>query len=131
MPEYRERHFPRLTPELYQVTSPPTRQYNCFAWAAERFDTWIPLPGGLDSLIRPYAALGLEREEEGAADATSTHIAIFGDEFGPTHAARRLANGKWTSKLGNWEDIEHDCLECLEGGSYGFVVARLSRRRPQ
>ena len=45
----------------------------------------------------------------------------------PTHAARQLPNGKWTSKLGRWEDIEHD-LEGLTGEMYGSVQQILKRQ---
>lgn len=36
----------------------------------------------------------------------------------PSHAARQLPNGRWTSKCGQAEDIEHD-LRDLEGRLYG------------
>lgn len=47
-------------------------------------------------------------------------IAIFADEFGPTHASRQLPTGRWASKMG-WDgvDIEHDGLSCIEGNRYG------------
>ncbi|TAF36353.1 MAG: hypothetical protein EAZ69_10585 [Oscillatoriales cyanobacterium] len=44
----------------------------------------------------------------------------------PTHAARQLANGKWTSKLGWLEDIEHE-LDGLTGDRYGVVGQILKR----
>lgn len=52
----------------------------------------------------------------------------------PTHAARQLPSGAWTSKLGEWEDIEHDTLEALEGSegrgeAYGRVALILKRER--
>lgn len=45
----------------------------------------------------------------------------------PTHAARQLPSGLWTSKLGEWEDIEHT-LHALEGDIYGTVALLLKRR---
>jgi hypothetical protein len=57
-------------------------------------------------------------------------IAIFADATGsPTHAARQLTSGRWTSKLGEAEDIEHE-LRAIEGDIYGTVVAILKRPRP-
>jgi hypothetical protein len=53
-------------------------------------------------------------------------IAIYVRSDIPSHVARQLPNGKWTSKLGLREDIEHD-LEALEGPEYGSVVLILSR----
>ena len=40
-------------------------------------------------------------------------IAIYADEVGYTHVARQLPNGRWTSKIGKLQDIEHDSLEAL------------------
>ncbi len=55
-------------------------------------------------------------------------VAIFADESGcPKHMARQLPSGKWTSKLGHDEDIEHSDLAVLEGGDYGRVVSILAR----
>jgi hypothetical protein len=52
---------------------------------------------------------------------------LFVDARGvPTHAARLLPSGLWTSKLGEWEDIEHDLL-ALEGDVYGTVALLLKR----
>ncbi len=50
---------------------------------------------------------------------------------GVTHAARQLPCGKWTSKLGDWEDIVHPKLDALEGPEYGKVICYLSRPRGQ
>jgi len=57
-------------------------------------------------------------------------VAIFADAQGaPTHAARQLESGAWTSKCGTLEDIEHNSLANLEGGAYGKAVLFLERRR--
>ena len=45
----------------------------------------------------------------------------------PTHAARQLPNGWWTSKLGPSFDIEHATPEAVAGGVYGDPVLFLSR----
>jgi hypothetical protein len=45
----------------------------------------------------------------------------------PTHAARQLPNGRWSSKLGKLEDIEH-ALDDICGSAYGSVVPVLKRR---
>ncbi len=57
-------------------------------------------------------------------------LALFADVRGvPTHAARQLPTGRWTSKLGEWEDIEHE-LHALEGELYGTVALVLRRPCP-
>jgi hypothetical protein len=57
-------------------------------------------------------------------------IAPFADADGlPTHAARQLPGGRWTSKLGELEDIEHD-LNDVAGTAYGTVVQIMKRPLP-
>lgn len=57
-------------------------------------------------------------------------VALFADADGfATHAARQLNNGRWTSKLGELEDIEH-ALRDLEGVEYGTVVLVMKRPAP-
>jgi hypothetical protein len=58
-------------------------------------------------------------------------IAIYVLDEKPQHAARQLPNGKWTSKLGQYEDIEHNALEGLEGSIYGYVACVMKRRWPE
>lgn len=54
-------------------------------------------------------------------------VALFADAGGmPSHAARQLPSGAWTSKLGHAEDIEHE-LHALEGEIYGAVALILKR----
>jgi hypothetical protein len=47
-------------------------------------------------------------------------------EFPSTHAARQLLSGKWTSKLGRWQDVEHE-LEGLVCDRYGTVKQVMKR----
>jgi hypothetical protein len=57
-------------------------------------------------------------------------VALFAGAHGvPTHAARQLPSGRWTSKLGELEDIEH-ALHDLTGLVYGSVVLVLKRPLP-
>jgi len=49
--------------------------------------------------------------------------ADFGGEF--THAAKHVGGTQWSSKIGEYIDIEHT-LESLEG-SYGTIAAILRR----
>jgi len=53
-------------------------------------------------------------------------IAIFAQGGKPTHMARQLENGRWTSKMGQSEDIEH-ALRDLEGVLYGEVALFMGR----
>jgi hypothetical protein len=59
--------------------------------------------------------LGFQRCDSADLEPDVQKIAIFAKTNGePTHVARQLPNGKWTSKLGDWEDIEHE-LAGIEG----------------
>ena len=61
-------------------------------------------------------------------------VAFFvDDESFPTHVARQVENGNWTSKLGRWQDIEHQSLQSLAGTAsiYGHVALLMRRPRSQ
>jgi hypothetical protein len=132
-------NHPNLATEHFRATSPPDKGYNCLAWAGH--DTarkWHPSafaglhwPGGeqpdtLEGWMAGYAALGFERCDSAAWEDGIEKLAIFVADAVPSHVARQLSNGKWTSKMGNMEDIEHT-LEGLIGGKYGYVQAIMRR----
>ena len=79
-----------------------------------------------------YRIMGFEECPDGALESGYEKIAIYVSEIGePTHIARQLGNGSWTSKLGELEDIEHGSPESLEGPEpcYGSVASYM-RREP-
>jgi hypothetical protein len=53
-------------------------------------------------------------------------IALYALAGLPKHAARQLPNGRWTSKLGELEDVEH-LVDGLVGTWYGGVIQVLKR----
>jgi hypothetical protein len=88
---------------------------------AERVET-------LAAFIAAYETLGFKVCDSGDAEAGFEKIAIFLKPAGtPAHAARQLANGRWTSKLGSDQDIAHD-LRAVECRHYG--QAKQFMRRP-
>ena len=91
----------------------------------------IPPEYSLESYSRAYEIHGYTRCASGELEADYEKIALFVDEFGiPSHASYQLESGIWISKLGEWEDIEHDSLQALEGDdNYGTVAAYLRRPR--
>ncbi len=130
--------FPRLTAGNYRVTSPPSPDYNCVAWAAGDTGSWwqpgvywpaTTPPGdyGIGTLTAAFRALGYEPCPDGSQDSGFTKVALYGDGVFYTHAARQLPDGRWTSKLGGAEDIEHDTAEDVAGGVYGEVVQFMRR----
>lgn len=134
--------FPGLAKDGYRVTSPATPRYNCIAWAASRNDRfWWPNAYGywpptvvraetLHAFIAAYETIGYRQCADGRVELRFEKIAIFVGAGGkPTHAARQLDRGKWTSKLGPNVDIEHATPEALSGTSYGNVATFMRRRR--
>jgi hypothetical protein len=135
--------FPRLANEGYRITSPETDAYNCIAWAARRTDRWWwPDPDAywppgatqattLAAFEEAYATLGYARCASGRFELRYEKVAIFADGTGkPTHAARQLESGRWTSKLGRAVDIEHATPDALAGRYYGAVALFMCRPRP-
>jgi hypothetical protein len=133
--------LPKLERSLHSVTSPAASSYNCIACAAEQNNKWWwPDPRGywppgvtreetLAAFIAAYETLGYAACDNSLPEAEVEKIAIFTDGAKPTHAARQLADGTWTSKLGQAEDICHQTLDALEGGLYGSVAQIMSRKR--
>jgi len=107
----------------FNKTSPKDNNYNCIAWAVE--DTanfWWPIGGHwptglpraltLQSFIFVYGAQGYVITDNENLEAGYQKIAIYVDQSGtPTHAARQLPDGWWTSKLGRSYDIRHPFFE--------------------
>jgi len=133
--------FPRLRGATYQVTSARDDVYNCIAWAAGvTTDWWWPVgsdktfwPTGvpravtLEAFHDAFATLGYQTYASEEPELGFEKIALFANDKGePKHAARQLPNGRWTSKLGKMEDIEHD-LHDLTGTVYGSVVLVMKR----
>jgi hypothetical protein len=146
MVERIELAFPGLRGTGYQVTSPPDETYNCIAWAAgDTTDWWWPdEPDNLDSSHWPagtprmetleafrgaFAALGYAVCDDDQLEAGYEKVALFALAGVPKHAARQLPGGRWTSKLGPMEDIEH-ALHDLTGMVYGSVVLVMKRPLP-
>ncbi len=139
-----EHAFPRLGQNGYRITSQASQVYNCIAWAAnDTGNWWWPLSRGRVN----YWPLGAPRDESVSAfqaafavlgylwcndelpESGFEKIALFADAHDmPTHAARQLDSGLWTSKLGELQDIEHQ-LRDLEGAIYGTVACIM--RRPK
>jgi hypothetical protein len=139
-------YCPNLSPDSYQITSPATEDYNCIAWAAESDDWWdptdpdmywleeVPRELTLDAFTQLYQTLGYMPCDNVELEPGFQKVAIYtkpsGELYGvPTHVARQLPNGRWTSKLGNLEDIEHE-LDGLRGFYYGAVAQVLKRETP-
>lgn len=135
---------PRLTIEGYTITSPETLNYNCIAWGAN-VDTawWWPdsqnqayWPPGVarvetvSAFKQAYRTVGFVNCSDGNLVEGTEKIAVYVNSRNvPTHAARQLPSGEWTSKLGRCHDITHT-LAGLEDNFYGSVGFFMQRRTP-
>lgn len=127
------RAFPHLTESTYRESSPKTTDYNCIAWAVgisnlfmwpNAYSYWpprCPYEETIDAFTTAFAFYGYKPCENAQYEEGYDKIALYAREDRPKHAARQLANGLWTSKLGSDVDIEHE-LAGLEGTIYGHVV---------
>ena len=135
-----EAEWPGLSGTEYVVTSPEDATYNCIAYAAGEDQRWWQTdedyywpPNArredtLEGWIDAFVQLGFQRAALGDVRADASVVAIYADPEGlPTHVARRMPGGSWSSKLGEYEDITHE-LSALEGEFYGSVAVFLSRR---
>jgi hypothetical protein len=145
-PSLLESLFPNLANHFYRITSKSEEHYNCIAHAAGRNDLWwqptsqptkttywpdgIPKEWTLEALIALYESLEYAPCDGAELEPGFEKIALFVDSSRtPTHAARQLPTGAWTSKLGELEDIEHETLSALEGEAYGVAVRFMKRPR--
>lgn len=139
--------FPSLKRSDVEQTSKIDGLYNCIAHAAGEDDAWwqptkgtgiywprlAPMEFTLKAYQAAFATKGYVPCNSEALEEGIEKIAIFIDDQGkPTHAARQLSDGAWTSKFGIWEDARHVELRQLEGPdpSYGKVMAFMKRQRP-
>jgi hypothetical protein len=139
--------FPKLKPGNHSFTSPFDPRYNCIAWAAgdtQRF--WWPVQGSpyywppgicrevrRECFIDAFKTLGYEvlPDADTTLNSQVEKVALYEKPNGePTHAARQLPTGEWTSKLGLHVDISHSEVTDVEGPAYGTVSTILFRPRP-
>jgi len=139
-----ERLFPRLSGVPYQITSPAVPDYNCVAWAANDSSRWwwpdefyqyywpeeAPRLPSLEAFAQAFQLLGFEVCSNLEFEAGWEKVVIFaGMDHVPTHVARQLPDGTWTSKLGNLEDIKHPHIHQVGGDAYGEPTLILRRRK--
>ncbi len=128
--------FP-ICADNHQVKGAADKSYNCIAWAVGRSDAnWDPKEGDdpdvnyfwppnvpsdyqVTSLIAALDSMGFVICTDGSLEDGVEKVAIYADGTEYMHAARQLENGKWTSKMGKAQQIEHDAPEDLADPSMG------------
>ncbi len=134
-----KRVFPKLNVQPWRKTSEDTKDYNCLAWAAgethRRWDLdpnyyWpvgVPREQTIPAFISAYETCGYMECENGDFEHGFEKIAIYAINKKPQHAARQMASGMWTSKLGDFWDIEHSTVDGVESNPYGIVEVFMKR----
>jgi hypothetical protein len=135
--------FPGLRGQSFQITSPKDDKYNCIALAARDIRNWWwpdiaeedNWPAGvarvetIAAFRDAFATLGYVICEHDELEPGFEKVAFFAFAGKPKHVARQLPTGRWLSKLGPMEDIEH-ALHDLTGMVYGSVVLVMKRPWP-
>jgi hypothetical protein len=134
--------FPELTSSNFRITSDPTEEYNCIAWAADDTDAWwwpdpqyvaywpsnVARVETIDAFVEVFKLFGYTICANDMHEKDFEKITIYVNSEGkPTHAARQLDSGNWTSKLGNLEDIEHTSLDDIICSEYGSSAVFMKR----
>jgi len=142
--------FPGLdSDEHFDVTSPEDPNYNCIAWAYQIKERWMWPPAGepapaldavtywpddnasedVERFVDAFKMKGYEKCEDDSFEEGYRKIALYVKKgtHECTHAARQLSNGYWTSKLGQWYDIQHSSPKEIEGRVYGVVYCYMRR----
>jgi hypothetical protein len=132
--------FPSLA-SSFEITSEKTPEYNCIAWAAEDNSRWwcptgmsywpptAPRQETVDAFIAAFGTLGYSPCPDGNLEERVEKVVVYLSNGVPTHMARQLPTGAWTSKLGQSWDIGHSSPEEVSGSAYGLAVQYLSRPR--
>jgi len=140
----REATLPYILKEGYEVKSKETELYNCIAFVADdEWRHWWPNDDGywpirppentphddtIDGFVAAFQTIGYKTCDDQNLEDGYTKIAIYVFDGKPAHAAKQLPDGRWKSKLGPWEDIEHNTLRAVEDDFlYGSAVVFMRR----
>ena len=142
MESYFEEFFPNLATSGYEVTSEASSIYNCVAWATgDTADWWdwhpraywptsVPRSRRVEALVQVFGERGYSICENTEKETGYEKVAIYARNGLWEHAARQLEDGRWTSKIGEFEDIIHPSPEDLTGELYGEVHCIMRRPNP-
>ncbi len=136
-----------MDPGNFDITSDRSNSYNCAAWAMNDKSTkWWPLPvdeapeyywpegaprdDSITAFIDGFGRMGFQVCANGDLEEGFDKVAVYTAlDHSPKHVALQLPNGRWTSKLGADEDIEHSSVADLQASHYGYPALFMSRAR--
>jgi hypothetical protein len=138
-----ESTFPVLVDTDYSEQSDETDVYNCIAFALGDLSHWwwprrgygiywppgFPLSDSADVLIRIFEAHGYSVCDGPNHEIGYEKVAIYCRDGRFKHAGRQLRSGRWVSKLGESQDIEHGSVTHVEATAYGVAEHFLKRQR--
>jgi hypothetical protein len=115
-------------PEFYS----DGESYNCVAWALGEIE-WLEMSRFIKKFnLKPpynesaygYAKVfeeyyGFEFCDNGEFEAGYEKIVLYEKEGSFQHIALLKENGKWTTKFGDFEDVEHNAIEDIAYEGYG------------
>ena len=134
-----EANFPALK-DNFLITSPIDARYNCIAWAYGENSVWfwpdrwcywpvnIPREETVEAFVSLFSSINYRLCDDSSLEVGYEKIAIYMQGDAPTHAAKQLSSGKWSSKLGESIDIQHDTPEDLNGPLYGEATVYMKRK---
>ena len=79
----------------------------------------------LAAMIAALGTVGYIPCDDGATETGFEKVAVYAKGGVPTHVAKQLSGGRWSSKLGKDCVVSHASPSGLEGVVYGSVVAFL------
>lgn len=100
-----------------------------------RWPTGAPRVVTMEAFVKAYETLGYKICYDNSLEPRLEKVAIYGKTnpaegtLIPTHAARQLESGEWTSKLGPFEDVNHKTIDDVNGPAYGRAIYFMSRTR--
>jgi hypothetical protein len=125
--------FPRLGGD-YEVLGPATKTYNCIAWSIGITNQWVWPGARVEDFDRLYGANGYRRITtlDYSRQPGVDKIVLYGKRnpdgtWAATHGARQLADGSWSSKLGELPLIRHLDPNDVDGTVYGVPLAVFTR----
>ena len=134
--------LPGLVASGYEITSEASRRYNCVAWAAgddtdwwsyfpeDYWPEWAPRSPEAEALAQVFTGLGYTICDSEEKEDGYDKVALYALDGEWQHAAKQLDDGRWTSKLGRFEDITHPSPQDLTGEVFGDVHCIMRRPMP-
>jgi len=138
-----ETSFPSLVGTDYSEESDPTDIYNCIAFAFGDTQNWwwpkkgygmywppgFPISDSVETLTKIFEVHGYSACDHYEQESGYEKVVIYSRDGRIKHAARQMKSGRWASKLGEEQDIEHECAVYKEETAYEIVTQALRRAR--